>query len=71
MALLDGVDSERSPGELVFRANCQSCHRLPKPKDKSDEQWPALVARYGAKAKLTDDKIALITDYLIGANDAE
>lgn len=60
---------ERSPGEMAFRANCQTCHVLPKAKKYTDEQWPALVERYGTRAKLNAEKIALITDYLQRAND--
>jgi hypothetical protein len=35
---------------------------------KTDEEWPALVQRYGKRAKLNDDQIASITAYLIAAN---
>jgi mono/diheme cytochrome c family protein len=57
-----------SPGELTFRAYCQTCHRLPKPTAKTDSEWPPLVARYGQRAKLNDRQIADITRYLVSAN---
>ena len=60
--------SERSPGEVAFRNSCQSCHSLPKPSQKPDTEWPALVARYGQKAKLNEEKIRQITEYLVDAN---
>lgn len=59
---------ERSPGEMAFRANCQTCHRLPRPSFKSDEEWPALVARYGDRAKLSEHQITIIREYLLAAN---
>lgn len=63
-----GVAAERSPGEVAFRNSCQSCHSLPKPSRKPDAEWPTLVARYGQKAKLNDEKIRQITEYLVDAN---
>jgi hypothetical protein len=59
---------ERSPGEMAFRANCQTCHVLPRAEKYTDEQWPALVERYGTRAKLNAEKIALITEYLQRVN---
>ena len=59
---------ERPPGEQVFRANCQTCHRLPRPSLKTDDEWPALVARYGERARLTEHQITIIREYLIAAN---
>ncbi len=58
----------RSPGEIAFRASCQTCHSLPRARMKTDDEWPALVQRYGERAKLTDDQIAAITAYLIASN---
>lgn len=58
----------RSPGEIAFRASCQTCHSLPRAKMKTDDEWPALVQRYGERAKLTDNQIAAITTYLIASN---
>ena len=63
-----GATKNRSPGEMTFRASCQTCHRLPNPASKSDDQWPALVARYGERAGLTDEKIVQIREFLISAN---
>jgi hypothetical protein len=61
-------DETRSPGEIAFRRNCQTCHSLPKPSLKSDEEWPPTVARYAPRAKLTPEDIAAITAYLVSAN---
>jgi hypothetical protein len=63
-----GANKDRSPGEVTFRASCQTCHRLPNPASKTDGEWPPLVARYGERAGLTEEKIDLIREYLISAN---
>ncbi|HWR83830.1 MAG TPA: cytochrome c [Candidatus Deferrimicrobium sp.] len=62
-----GVE-ERSPGEIAFRRYCQTCHSLPKPRLKTDEQWPQLVLRYGERAKLSPQQIDQIVAYLIAHN---
>jgi mono/diheme cytochrome c family protein len=59
---------ERSPGEVAFRRYCQSCHRLPEPTLKTDREWPEMVQRYGRKARLTQEQIDLIIDYLVASN---
>jgi mono/diheme cytochrome c family protein len=58
----------RSSGETAFRSNCQTCHSLPKPGMKTDEEWPALVSRYGERAKLSREKIDDIVIYLLANN---
>lgn len=60
--------AEVSPGEMTFKQNCQACHRLPKAEDNTDAEWPALVDRYGQKAKLSQTQIELITSWLLANN---
>lgn len=60
----DAPSAEQSPGETAFRKNCQTCHSLPRASMKSADEWPTYVSRYGARAKLSAEQIALITDYL-------
>lgn len=62
------VDEESTPNSRLFAASCQSCHTLPKPTDKSDEEWPPLVKKYGIQAKLTGEQIDRITIYLLANN---
>ena len=66
-----GAGEERSPGETAFRANCQTCHRLPRADTKTNEEWPAIVERYGARAKLDEATRLLILGYLQKANDTQ
>ncbi len=58
----------RSPGEIAFRSNCQTCHILPKTDMKTDAEWPAMVNRYGEKAKLSVAQVNDIIAYLIANN---
>ena len=62
--VLDVLDEQINPGETAFKKNCQTCHTLPRAGMKSAEEWPTFVSRYGARAKLSDEQIAIITDYL-------
>lgn len=59
---------ELSSGERSFKRYCQTCHVLPKPTMKTDEQWPEFVSRYGQRAKLSEEIIADITSFLILKN---
>ncbi len=64
-----GIAKEsRSPGEITFRANCQTCHILPKATMKTDDEWPTIVARYGEKAKLSESQKSDIIAFLISQN---
>lgn len=62
------ISENKTPGEKAFRQYCQSCHSLPKPTDKTDEQWPGIVKRYGNRAKLNSQTQALILRYLQNSN---
>ena len=64
----DLPSESRSPGEVAFRSNCQTCHILPKASMKTDDEWPAMVNRYGEKAKLTVTQVNDIIAYLTANN---
>jgi mono/diheme cytochrome c family protein len=64
----ENVSESRSEGARLFARSCQTCHALPKPSMKGDDEWPALVARYGARANLNESQISAITAYLISNN---
>ncbi len=61
-------DEQLSAGEKIFRQNCQSCHTLPKPTDRTDSEWPKIVSKYGNKIKLNQKQIELIKGFLISNN---
>jgi len=55
---------ERSPGQVAFERNCQTCHRLPSAMTHSDEEWPELVSRYGERARISKETVSIIVSYL-------
>ena len=61
-------NESQTPGEVTFKASCQSCHILPKTTMKSDDEWPQIVNRYGEKANLSVEQIKVITSYLTANN---
>ena len=62
------TEEVRSDGGRLFVMSCQSCHALPKPYSQTDEKWPVIVKRYGPRAKLSEQEIISITEYLIANN---
>ena len=58
----------RSEGARLFALSCQTCHALPRPAMKTDEEWPSIVDRYGPRAMLNKTEIAAITLYLVSNN---
>jgi hypothetical protein len=62
------ISESRTPGEKTFMTYCNSCHILPKPTDKTDAEWPLIVERYGARAKLSQDQINQIISHLTANN---
>lgn len=62
------INESQSPGEKTFKSYCNSCHTLPKPADKTDNEWPAIVEKYGVRAKLSQEQINQIISYLTANN---
>ena len=62
------VEEESTQNSRLFAASCQSCHTLPKPTAKSDEEWPPLVRKYGELSRLSDEQIDRITIFLLANN---
>ena len=60
--------SSMSSGERLFRANCRSCHILPKPAKYNDAAWDSLVTRYGDRINLSNADRFEILEYLHSAN---
>ena len=59
---------ERSPGEAAFRSSCQSCHRLPKPTDKTEQEWVQWLDEHRSKAGLDVAETDTILSYLTGSS---
>ncbi len=62
------VKPQMTRGEKLFRSNCNSCHILPKAKNHTDEEWPALVDRYAAFTKLDAIQRLEIIEFLQSEN---
>ena len=62
------ADEESTQNSRLFAASCQSCHTLPKPTAKSDEEWPPLVRKYGELSKLSEEQMDRITIFLLANN---
>ncbi len=56
--------AERSPAELTFKRNCQVCHRLPKIKDNTADQWREIMKDHEQRVELPIETKKLITGYL-------
>ncbi len=63
-----GVKPQMTRGEKLFRSNCNSCHILPKAKNHTDEEWPALVNRYANFTKLDAIQRLEIIEFLQSEN---
>lgn len=63
-----GVKPQMTRGEKLFRSNCNTCHNLPKAKNHTDEEWPALVNRYANFTKLDPIQRLEIIEFLQSEN---
>ena len=60
------------PARELYANKCQGCHRLRRPEDYSQAQWPALMDRMAIKAKLTPREKELIESYVLsGAKNSD
>jgi mono/diheme cytochrome c family protein len=62
-----GAPSPSDPdaaGERLYRGHCAACHRLRDPREQTRERWAWALARYGARAHLSDEERRLVLDYL-------
>jgi len=57
--------AELGQGHDIYKKSCGGCHRLYKPDSRIREQWTKVLKVMGPKAKLSDDKVALVYKYLV------
>lgn len=72
LALLGGCQnnpSQLSPGDMLYRTKCSSCHRLVAPERLDREGWRRYVARYGKKMTAKEREVLL--DYLVPDCDSQ
>ncbi|MGO4773010.1 cytochrome c [Flavobacterium sp. W22_SRS_FK3] len=61
--------TELTPGELadgknLYENSCARCHKLYEPKKFTQEEWAPILIRMQKKAKLDDNKMASVTNYI-------
>ena len=56
--------SEPGINKLDYREACGSCHDLPKPKSRTDEQWQDFMMEHRMMAGQDEETAQLYADYL-------
>ncbi|RZJ69477.1 cytochrome c [Flavobacterium sp.] len=51
-------------GRDLYANNCGKCHKLFAPTDESKEDWEPILKRMQRKARLTDEDMVFIHDYI-------
>ena len=68
-AMLSGVPlRDLHKGRERYVAKCSGCHRLYAPAEYNDEEWAVHVPAMRKKARLSDDDIEAILDYVTAVN---
>lgn len=57
--------AELQQGHDLFKNNCGSCHKMPKPGNYKPEQWTKILSKMGPKAKLTQEQTAIVYKYVV------
>lgn len=71
--LPDNNDSEQSgisldslkTGRILYINNCSSCHNLHLPQQYTKQNWDTILVKMKVKAKIDDNKLNLIKNYLL------
>ncbi len=59
------IPLELQQGKKLYDNSCGKCHKLYEPKDYTAESWKPIVARMQKKARLDDNEITLVYNYLV------
>lgn len=55
-------------GATLYKRKCASCHSLVSPTDKTDEEWPEIVADHESRIRLSEGEHELIVNFLTQQN---
>jgi cytochrome c5 len=55
---------ERLSGKNLYETNCAKCHALRLPAEHSKEKWGPILQKMQRKAKLSDDEITAVKEYI-------
>ena len=61
---MKGTRRPMSDAEKTFRANCRSCHILPKPTEKESGEWPIFLKAHSEDKDIPAEDIEKIVEYL-------
>jgi len=51
-------------GKIMYENKCANCHKLFAPTDFSKEDWPPILLRMQVKAKISDEDMAKVNNYV-------
>lgn len=54
--------------ERIFKSKCTSCHSLPVPQSKSDEEWKIILSEHNKRIKISPQNYNTILNYLQSHN---
>ncbi|NIP24063.1 MAG: hypothetical protein GWN67_10720 [Phycisphaerae bacterium] len=57
------ISREMSPGEMLYRAKCSSCHSVIATSSYDRQEWRLYIDKYGKK--MTDDEKRIVLEYLV------
>jgi len=65
-----GADStgRDDSGAALYRRKCASCHNPVPPGNKSDREWPEILAAHDSRVRLSAEERNRILDYLMERN---
>jgi mono/diheme cytochrome c family protein len=70
IVVIKTLSANEIQGKELFTVNCGKCHKLFAPTAYTNEEWKPILARMQKKARLDDEQMAMISEYIAGQNDA-
>ncbi|RKX17307.1 MAG: hypothetical protein DRP51_11060 [Candidatus Zixiibacteriota bacterium] len=61
---MKGTRRLMSDNEKTFRANCRSCHVLPKPTEKESDEWPIFLKAHSEDKDIPPEDLEKIVEFL-------
>jgi len=61
---MKGTRRPMSDSEKLFRANCRSCHVLPKKDEKQSDEWPQFLNAHSEDKDIPTEDIEKIVEFL-------
>lgn len=61
------TEAQIAAGKTIYTSNCNRCHKLVNPADKSLKKWDAVLPVMIHKAKLSDEQGELVRAYVMAS----